>query len=51
MIMSLLELYFSGESWGLTSLVLVLVNDCRSDVSPVINSDSELLYMVTLHST
>ena len=31
----------SGENKGLVSLVSVLVNDCRSDVSPVNNSDSE----------
>ena len=28
---------------SVVSLVLVLVSDCRSDVSPVNNSDSELL--------
>ena len=33
--------HFSGESWGLISLVLVLVNDCHSNVSPVNNSDSD----------
>ena len=30
-----------SESWGLISVVLVLVNDCHSDVSPVNNSDSD----------
>ena len=33
--------HFCGESWGLISLVRVLVNDCHSDVSPVNNSDSD----------
>ena len=32
--------FTSGESWGLISMVRVLVNDCHSDVSPVHNSDS-----------
>ena len=33
--------HFAGESWGLISMVLVLANDCHSDVSPVNNSDSD----------
>ena len=37
------QVHCTGESWGLMSLVLVLVlvNDCHSDVSPVNNSDSD----------
>ena len=31
----------NGEIKGLVTLVMVLVNDCRSDVSLVNNSDSE----------
>ena len=31
---------FSRDSWGLMSMVLVLVNDYHSNVSPVNNSDS-----------
>ena len=36
------------KSWGLDSLVMVtvLVNDCRSDVSPINNSDSEMACFV-----
>ena len=36
----MLLVHFSGENYGLISLVLVLVNDCRSDGSPVNISDS-----------
>ena len=32
---------FSRDSWGLMSMVLVLVNDYHSNVSPVNNSDSD----------
>ena len=35
------QVRFSGENWGLISLVLVLVNDYHSDISPVNNSDSD----------
>ena len=35
------QVHFSGESWGLISLVMVLVNDCHSDLSPLNNSDSD----------
>ena len=35
------NLVLPGESWGLISLVRILVNDCHSDMSPVNNSDSD----------